>query len=94
MITKVQAQVVGDGFDNKSGGGPVVGFPLTGLFVGLDACIRFPRGSTIVCGDTLNPENKKAPKLPLEASGEARRATTSTQPVSMVFEAVTRVQHN
>lgn len=55
LISKAKALVITDGFDEKAGGGPVVCFTTSPLFVESQELIsagRYQKPTSIACGDT------------------------------------------
>jgi hypothetical protein len=65
LIEKVKQTVIGDGFDEKSAGGPVVRMTIMnfihrlGLLIRNILLFRFQRLSTIGCGAILNPASER-----------------------------------
>jgi Aldehyde dehydrogenase family len=66
LAAKAKELVIGDGFDEKSGGGPVVCtvtyLPLRSWFLFHLLYLRFPSPNTTACGAILSLGRRKAPK--------------------------------
>jgi hypothetical protein len=77
LAAKAKELVIGDGFDEKSGGGPVVctSPPLLELVSVSPGISRFPKLNTTVCGAISSLGRRRVPKSSSEAKNAQRPGT-------------------
>lgn len=83
LVSKAKELVIGDAFDEKSGGGPVVSQPSYLSFCSSHYVARCPKLNTIRFGDISKVDQLKVQSWHLVAKSVQARASLSTPRVSI-----------